>query len=141
MILNIVSLFFILTFCKSSPVQNEEALTVKITNLEHDVQETQTSLLDLLSAVSQISQNFETVANSVEAAISNIDRKVEYLKQDILDKLENREKREQREKFTEAEDVTKSTITKDEFASFQLVVARDTSHIRVSQFLMRRQRS
>ena len=135
MILNIVSLFFILTLCKSSPVQNEEALTVKITNLEHDVQETKTSLLDLLSEVSQISQNFETVANSVEAAISNIDRKVEHLKQDILDKLENREKREQREKFrTQTEDVTKSTITKDEFASFQLVVARDTSHLRVSQF-------
>ena len=139
MILNIVSLFFILTFCKSSPVQNEEALTVKVTNLEHDVQETKTTLLDLLSTVSQISQNFETVANTLEAAISNIDRKVEHLKQDILDKLENKVKREQREKFTEAEDVTKSTITKDEFASFQLVVARDTSHIRVSQFLMRRQ--
>ena len=137
MILNIVSLFFILTFCKSSPVQNEEALTVKITNLEHDVQETKTSLQDLLSAVSQISQNFETVANSVEATISNIDSKVEHLKQDILDKLENREKREQREKFrTQTKDVTKSTITKDEFASFQLLVARDTSHLRVSQFLV-----
>ena len=139
MILNIVSLLFILTFCKSSPVQNEEALTVKVTNLEHDVQETKTTLLDLLSTVSQISQSFETVANTLEVAIGNIDRKVEHLKQDILDKLDNKVKREQREKFTtEREDVTKSTITKDEFASFQLVVARDTSHIRVSQSLMRR---
>jgi len=134
MILNIVSLLFILTFCKSSPVQNEEALTVKVTNLEHDVQETKTTLLDLLSTVSQISQNFETVANTLEVAIGNIDRKVEHLKQDILDKLENKVKREQREKFTtETEDVSKSTITKDEFASFQLVVARDTSHIRYQE--------
>ena len=137
MILNIVSLFFILTVCKSSPVQNEEALAVKITNLEHDVQETKTSLLDLLTTVSQMSQKFEKVANTVETAVSNIDSKVEHLKQDILDKLENKVKRDQRKK-AEAEDFTKSTITKDEFASFQLLVARDTSHIRVSQSLMRR---
>ena len=129
MILKIVSLFFILTVCKSSPVQNEEALAVKITNLEHDVQETKTSLLDLLTTVSQMSQKFEKVENTLEAAISNIDSKVEHLKQDILDKLESKVKRDQRKKA----DFTKSTITKDEFASFQLLVARDTSHIRVSQ--------
>ena len=126
MILKIVSLILILTVCKSSPVQNEEALAVKITNLEHDVQETKKALLDLLTTVGQISQNYETVANTVE-----------HLKQDILDKLESKVKREQRRvSQTFSEDIAKSTITKDEFASFQLLVARDTCHIRVSRILL-----
>ena len=33
-----------------------------------------------------------------------------------------------------SEDLSRSTITKNEFASFQLVVARDTSHIRVRYY-------
>ena len=145
MILKTASFLFILTSCKSSPVQNEEVLGAKIANLEHDVQETKTALVDLLTTVRQISQNFEAVSNTVETALSNMDSKVEHLKQDILDKLENKVKREQRAKFetdakkitqTLAEDIAKSTITKDEFASFQLLVARDTCHVRVSQILL-----
>ena len=121
--MKIALLFFIFTYCNSSPIQNEETLGVKITNLEHDVQETKKALLDLLTTVGQISQNYETVANTVE-----------HLKQDILDKLESKVKREQRRvSQTFSEDIANSTITKDEFASFQLLVARDTCHIRVSR--------
>ena len=123
MILKISLLFFILTFCNSSSIQNEETLGVKITNLEHDVQDTKKALLDLLTTVGQISQNYETVANTVE-----------HLRQDILDKLESKVRREERRdsQQTYTKDIANSTITKDEFASFQLLVARDTSHIRVS---------
>ena len=128
MILKISLLFFILTFCDSSPIQNEETLGVKITNLEHDVQETKKALLDLLTTVSQISQNYETVANTVE-----------HLRQDILDKLESKVRREERRdsQKTFTKDIANSTITKDEFAAFQLLVARDTSHIRVRPILLK----
>lgn len=124
MILKISLLFFIFTFCDSSPIQNEETLGVKITNLEHDVQETKKALLDLLTTVSQISQNYETVANTVE-----------HLRQDILDKLESKVRREERRdsQQTFTKDIANSTITKDEFAAFQLLVGRDTSHIRFQE--------
>jgi len=124
MILKISLLFFILTFCNSSPIQNEETLGVKITNLEHDVQETKKALLDLLTTVGQISQNYETIANTVE-----------HLRQDILDKLESKVRREERRdsQHTFTKDIANSTITKDEFAAFQLLVARDTSHIRYQE--------
>lgn len=124
MILKISLLFFILTFCNSSSIQNEETLGVKITNLEHDVQDTKKALLDLLTTVGQISQNYETVANTVE-----------HLRQDILDKLESKVRREERRdsQQTYTKDIANSTITKDEFASFQLLVARDTSHIRYQE--------
>ena len=158
-------ILFILTFCNTSSIQNETTFGVKITNLEYDLQETKTNILDMLKTVEKISQKYETVANTLETAIINMDRKLEHLKQDILDKLESKVKREQRGKFvTQAtfdvisqkiktleglpknlskavsrtyhditEDITQSTITKDEFASFQLLVARDTCHIRVSK--------
>jgi len=119
----------------------------------------------MLKTVEKISQKYETVANTLETAIINMDRKLEHLKRDILDKLESKVKREQRGKFvTQAtfdvisqkiktleglpknlskavsrtyhditEDISQSTITKDEFASFQLLVARDTCHIRYQE--------
>ena len=81
----------------------------------------------MLTTVGQISKNYETVAKTVE-----------HLRQDILDKLESKVRREERrdsqQSFTK--DIANSTISKDEFASFQLLVARDTSHIRVGRMLL-----
>ena len=114
-----------------------------------------------------IRESKDSVTAVLEDALRSVDKKIEDLKEEIVDKLEKKVKRQERGKFVSEEtfdlvarqveelsklpeslnasvartytDITanlnRMTITREEFAAFQLSVARDTCKTRVSQYL------
>ena len=156
-----IVLFLLLKYCSSSAILNINTIEEKLNKLSENyeniderfdtvyqtVSDTKDSLTIFIDdAIKSLSDKFEIFKEDIsdklddkvkreqrgrfvtEADFDMITRKIdklEYLPQNLTDAVTNT--------YSDiSEDIIKSTISKEEFASFQLSVVRDTSHLRVS---------
>ena len=116
--------------------------------------------IKLMSLNEQINDSKKQLSNFVHEAVSSLEKQFVRLKDDLSHKLDKKVKRDHETKFvTEekfatvsqqvqklqslplniswqvnalSENLTESTITRNEFAKFQLTVARDTARVKVN---------
>ena len=161
-----IVLFLLLKYCSSSAILNIDNIEEKLNKLSENyeniderfdtvyqtVSDTKDSLTIFIDdAIKSLSDKFEIFKEDIsdklddkvkreqrgrfvtEADFDMITRKIdklEYLPQNLTDAVTNT--------YSDiSEDIIKSTISKEEFASFQLSVVRDTSHLRVSFYQLR----
>ena len=170
------------SICVSLPTES------KISSLETELNSTRDIVHEMLGSVNKLSkqslisktefenikanldlqtEKIEDISALMEDALRSVDKKIEDLQEDIVDKLEKKVKRQERGKFVSEEtfdivarqveelsklpeslnasvartytditaNINRMTITREEFAAFQLSVARDTCKTRVSQYV------
>jgi len=157
-----IVLFFQLKYCSSSAILNVDAIEEKLNKISENyenidekfdsvyqtISDTKDSLTILIdNSINSLSERFEIFKEDIsdklddkvkreqrgrfvtEADFDIITKKIdqlEYLPQNLTDAVTNT--------YSDiSKDIKKTTITKDEFASFQLSVVRDTSHLRYQE--------